>query len=47
VFIAMAVAMRSLGHGLRLIAVPCIPSGSLNRVPASVGLVNGGNVNTV
>ena len=40
VFIAMATAICSLGHGPRLIAVPsstqcCITSGSLNRVPAS------------
>ena len=39
-FIVMAIAIRSLGHGLCLTAVPwstqpCIPSGSLNRVPAS------------
>ena len=36
----MATAKCSLGHGLHLTAVrrstrPCIPSGSLNRVPAS------------
>jgi len=42
-FSAMATAMYSLGHELRLTAVPrstqpCIPSGSLNRVPASVGV---------
>ena len=41
--IAMANAICSLGHGLRLTAVPrstqpCIPSGSLNRVPASAGV---------
>ena len=39
-FIVMAIAIRSLGHGLCLTAVPwstqpCIPSGSINRVPAS------------
>jgi len=43
VIIAMANAICSLGHGLRLTAVPrstqpCIPSGSLNRVPASAGV---------
>ena len=42
-FIAMATAKCSLGHGLHLTAVrrstrPCIPSGSLNRVPASSGV---------
>jgi len=42
VFIAMATAICSLGHGLRFTAVPkstqlCIPSGSLNRVLASAG----------
>jgi len=43
VFIAMATAICSLGHGLRFSAVPrstqsCITSGSLNRVPASAGI---------
>ena len=42
-FIAMATAICSLGHGLRFSAVPrstqsCITSGSLNRVPASAGI---------
>ena len=39
-FIAMATVTCSLGHGLRLTAVPgttqpCIPLGLLNRVPTS------------
>jgi len=43
VFIAMTIVICNLGHGLRLTAVPrstqpCISSGSLNRVPASVGV---------
>jgi len=43
VFIAVVTAKCSLGHGLRLIALPrstqpCIPPGSLNRVPASAGV---------
>jgi len=43
VFIAMATAICSLRYGLRLTAVPrstqpCIPSGSLNRVPSSAGV---------
>ena len=42
-FIATVTAMCSLGHGLRLIAVPrstqpCITSGSLSQVPASAGV---------
>jgi len=42
VFIATATAMCSLGHELRSTAAPrsnqpCIPPGSLNRVPASAG----------
>ena len=42
-FIAMATAICSLGHGLRLTAVPrstqpCISSGSLNRVSASAAV---------
>ena len=41
-FIAMAIATCSIRHGLCLAAVlrltlPCIPSGSLNQVPASAG----------
>jgi len=43
VFIAMATAICNLEHWLRLTAVPrstqpCIPSRSLNRVPASIGV---------
>jgi len=41
VFIAMATAICSLQHGLRLMpgsTQSCIPSGSLNRVPASAGV---------
>jgi len=46
VFIAIASVKCSLGHGLRLIALPrstqpCIPSGSLNRVPALAGVAAG------
>jgi len=50
VFIASAIVICSLGHGLRTFAaVPrstpfCIPSGSLNRVPASAGVIKGRNV---
>jgi len=48
-YIAMATAICSLGHGLRLTAMsrptqPCIPSSSLNRVPTSAGSGKGGNV---
>jgi len=44
VFIANATAICSLGHGLRIFTAaprstqPCIPPGSLNRVPASAGV---------
>ena len=43
VFIAMVSAVCSLGHGLHLTAVsrstqPCIPLGSLNRVPVLAGV---------
>jgi len=43
VFIALVTAVCSLGHGLHLTAVPgstqpCIPSGSLDRVPALTGV---------
>jgi len=43
VLIAIVTATCSLGHGLRLTAMPrstqpCIDSGSLNRVPASDGV---------
>ena len=42
-FIAMATVICSIGYGLRLTAVlrpvqPCVPSGSLNRVPTSTGM---------
>ena len=41
-FMAMAIATCSIWHGLCLAAVlrltlPCIPSGSLNQLPASAG----------
>jgi len=46
VFIAMAAAICSFGHGLHLSAVPqstklCILKGSLNRVPALAGVMAG------
>ena len=45
VFIAMATAICCLGHGLQpavpRVTQPCIPSGSLNRVPASAGVTAG------
>jgi len=46
VFIAMATAICSFGHGLCLTAMPmsthpCISSGSLNRVPAAAGVMAG------
>ena len=45
-FIAMAAAICSFGHGLHLTAVPrptklCILKGSLNRAPASAGVTAG------
>ena len=45
-FVAMAAAICSLGHGLHLTAVPrltqpCIHSGPLNRVPPSARIKAG------